>query len=104
MSSEKSNSIFNKLYATRIIVKRVNTTIVNLSLLFSLIALLTAPWLVIGGSIAALALGYDFSIARNASAFKSDFRTVVQDAKDNINSMVDSVTEKDTAQQDATQV
>ena len=29
--------------------------------------------------------------------------TVVQEAKDNINSMVDSVTEKDTAQQDATQ-
>jgi hypothetical protein len=103
MSSEKSNSIFNKLYANRIVIKRNSATIVNLSLLFSLIALLTAPWLVIGGSIAALALGYDFSIVRNAAGFKSDLNTVVQEAKDNINSMVDSVTEKDTAQQDATQ-
>ena len=98
MSSEKSNSIFNKLYATRIVIKRNSATIVNLSLLFSLIALLTAPWLVIGGSIAALALGYDFSIVRNAAGFKSDFRTVVQEAKDNIHNMVDAATEQNSTQ------
>ena len=51
MSSEKTNSIFNKLYANRIVFKREGATIVNLSLLFCIIAFLTAPWLVIGGAI-----------------------------------------------------
>ena len=98
MSSEKSNSIFNKLYATRIIVKRANTTIVNLSLLFSLIALLTAPWLVIGGAIAALALGYKFHYARNVAAFTGSFDAVVEDAKNNVRSVVDSMTDRTDAQ------
>lgn len=99
MSSEKTNSIFNKLYANRIVFKREGATIVNLSLIFCLIAFLTAPWLVIFGVIAALALGYQFSYVRNDAAFRSNFDTVVQDAKNNVRSAVDAVTSQDEAQQ-----
>ena len=99
MSSEKTNSIFNKLYANRIVFKREGATIVNLSLIFCLIAFMTAPWLVICGVIAALALGYQFSYVRSDAAFRSHFDTVVQDAKNNVRSAVDAVTSQDEAQQ-----
>ena len=94
MSSTKSNHVFNKLYANRITVTRNGSVIINLSLIFALIAFLTAPWLVIGGAIAALALGYKFSYASHAAAFTSTFDTVVQDAKDNVRSVVDAVTDR----------
>lgn len=99
MSSEKANSIFNKLYANRIVFKREGATIANLSLLFCIIAFLTAPWLVIGGVIAALALGYKFSYARNVAAFTGSFDDVVADAKNNVRTVVNAVTSQDDAQQ-----
>lgn len=98
MSSEKTNSIFTKLYANRICVKRSNTPVINLSLLFCLIALLTAPWLVIGGAIAALALGYKFSYVSGAAEFSSSFDEVVQDAKTNVRNVVDAVTDNHSQQ------
>ena len=99
MSSEKTNSIFNKLYANRIVFKREGATIANLSLRFCIIAFLTAPWLVIGGVIAALALGYKFSYARNVAAFTGSFNDVVADAKNNVRTVVNAVTSQDDAQQ-----
>ena len=98
MSSTKSNHVFNKLYANRITVTRNGSVIINLSLIFALIAFLTAPWLVIGGAIAALALGYKFGYARNAADFVSDFDTVVQDAKNNVRTVVDAVTNQNDQQ------
>lgn len=98
MSSEKSTNIFNKLYANRIVVKRNGATIINLSLIFCLIAFLTAPWLVICGAIAAVALGYKFSYARNVADFTGNFDEVVQDAKNNVRSVVDAVTNQNDQQ------
>ena len=98
MSKEKTNTIFNSLYANRIIVKRNGAPIINLSLIFGLIAFLTAPWLVIGGAIAALALGYKFSFDRNAADFTGNFDEGVQDAKNNVRSVVDAVTDHNEAQ------
>lgn len=98
MSAEKTNNIFHTLYATRIIVRRNGESIINLSLLFCLIALLCASWLVIGGAIAALALGYEFSFVRNAPGFSKSFDEVVQDAKCNVKNAVDAVTSKNDAQ------
>ena len=98
MSSAKANHVFNKLYANRITVTRNDAVIINLSLIFVLIAFLTAPWLVIGGAIAALALGYKFGYARNVTDFVSDFDAVVQDAKTNVRSVVDAVTDQTNTQ------
>ena len=93
MTTEKNNGIFSTLYGTRICVRKGSAPIVNLSLLFGLIALLTAPWLVIGGAIAAVALGYKFSIARRAEGICSSFDDVVREAKDNVRNAVDAVTD-----------
>lgn len=98
MSSEKTNHIFNKLYANRIVVKRHGESIINLSLIFCIIAFLTAPWLVIGGAIAALVLGYKFTYARNVASFTGSFDEVVADAKNNVRNVVDSVTDRTDAQ------
>lgn len=98
MSSEKTNSIFNKLYANRVIVRRDGMPIINLSVIFVIIAFLTAPWLVIGGAIAAMALGYKFNYRRNAAEFTSNVDTVIQDAKNNVRNVVNAVTENSDAQ------
>ncbi len=83
--------LFSLLYRTRIMIKKGESTIVNLSVLFSIIALLCAPWLVIIGAIVALALGYRFSIQRNAEGFAKDFEHVVKDAADNVKNVVEHV-------------
>lgn len=92
MANQKANSIFTTLYANRIAASKNGTPVINLSLLFCIIALLTAPWLVIGGAIAALALGYKFSYIRSAAEFGANLDDVMQEAKDNVRSAVDSFT------------
>ena len=64
MTAQKTNSIFDTLCRTRVKVENHAATIVNLNLLFTLIALLTAPWLVISGALVALALGYKVDVVR----------------------------------------
>lgn len=95
MSTTRSNSIFSRLYRSRIIVDKENVRIANVSLLFCIIAALSAPWLFIGSVIAAMALGYRFSCQSNAAEFCGDFQTVVRDAKENVRSAVDSFTGSD---------
>ena len=87
-----SSNWFSVLYRTRIRVDKEEISIVNLSLLFCLLAMLSAPWLVVGGAIAALVLGYRFSIQKNAPGFSGDFDEVVRDAARNVQSAVDSAT------------
>lgn len=87
-----SSNWFSVLYRTRIRVDKEDISIVNLSLLFCLLAVLSAPWLVVGGAIAALVLGYRFSIQKNAPGFSGDFDEVVRDAARNVQSAVDSGT------------
>lgn len=70
-----TNGIRTTLTQTRIKVCKGDMTIVNLSLLFSLLALLCAPWLVILGVVAALALGYRITVTeggRQAANTPSD--------------------------------
>jgi len=94
MNTEKKNGIFSTLYCNRVKVNKSGTPILNLSLLFSLLAVLTAPWLVVGGVIVALALGYKFAFERNAAGFCNDFDTVVKGAASNVRSVVDNVTDR----------
>lgn len=86
------NGFFSLLYRTRIQITKGDSTILNLSILFSVISLLCAPWLVIIGAIVALMLGYRFAIERNAAAFDKDFGNVVRDAADNVRHAVENVT------------
>lgn len=93
-TNTKSN-VFSFLYRNRIIVRKDETVIVNLSLIFSIISLLCAPWLVVGGFIAALALGYRFSFVKNSPDFNGDFDAVVKDAAGHVKAAVDTVTGAD---------
>lgn len=92
MSTQQTNSIFSRLYRTRIVICKAETPITNISLLYCIIAALCAPWLFVGSIIAAIALGYKLSCVRGAQAFCGDFNAVVQDAKHNVRSAVDSFT------------
>lgn len=83
---------FSMLYRTRILITKGESTILNLSVLFSVILLLCAPWLVVVGAIVALMLGYRFAIERNAAAFDKDFSNVVHDAANNVRQAVENVT------------
>ena len=94
MNTEKKNGIFSTLYCNRVKINKGNTPILNLSLLFSILAVLTAPWLVVGGVIVALVLGYKFGYERNAADFSGDFDAVVKNAAGNVRAVVDNVTDK----------
>jgi hypothetical protein len=94
MTNEKKNSIFSFLYCNRVKVSKDSTPILNLSLVFCILAVITAPWLVVGGVIVALVLGYKFGYERNAAGFSSDFEAMIKGAASNVRKVVDNVTDK----------
>lgn len=91
---EQDRGFFSILYRTRFRASKNGQTVVNLSMLFSIIALLSAPWLVILGLLAALVMGYKFSIDKNGLGFEQSFDDVVKNAAVNVKDTVASVTEK----------
>lgn len=91
---EQDRGFFSVLYRTRFRASKNGQTVVNLSMLFSIIALLSAPWLVILGLLAALVMGYRFSIDKNGLGFEQSFDDVVKNAAINVKETVESVTEK----------
>lgn len=91
----RDKGFFSVLYRTRFRASKNGVTVVNLSLLFSIIALLSAPWLVILGLIAALVMGYRFSIDPDGLGFEQNFDEVVRNAASNVKNAVGSVTEQD---------
>lgn len=82
---------FSFLYRTRVKVNKEDVPILNLSLIFMLLAVCSAPWLAVTGLIIALALGYRFSIEKNANGFANNFQEVVNNAASNVKAAVDSV-------------
>lgn len=90
----RDKGFFSVLYRTRFRASKNGETVVNLSLLFSIIALLSAPWLVILGLLAALMMGYRFSIDPDGLGFEQSFDDVVRNAASNVKQVVDNVTEK----------
>jgi hypothetical protein len=90
-NSAEKTGLFSLLYRTRIVITKGETTIVNLSILYCIIALLCAPWVIIIGGIVALVLGYHFAINRNAAGFAKDVEHAFKDAADNVRKAVDNV-------------
>ena len=93
-TQHRDRGIFSFLYRTRFRASKNGHTVVNLSLLFSVIALLSAPWLVILGLMAALVMGYRFSVDHNGLGFEQNFDDVVRNAAVNVKQVVDQVTEQ----------
>ena len=83
--------MFTFLYRLRLRVRKDEAVVVNLSSLFVLLTLITAPHLVIIGLIVCLVLGYRINIDRNSREFSSDtFDSMVKNAKDNVQHTVSS--------------
>jgi len=93
-TQRRDRRFFSILYRTRFRASKNGETVVNLSILFSLIALLTAPWLVLFGLLAALVMGYRFSIDRRGLGFEQNFDEVVRNAAVNVKQAMENVTER----------
>lgn len=91
-SNNNSGNIFTKLYRTRCMVTKGDTTILNLSALFTLVAVLTAPWVAVVFVICGLVLGYRFHIRKHDAAFDESIDAVVKNAASNVQSTVQNVT------------
>lgn len=81
--------LFSKFYRFRLKVKKGDIVIANLSLLFSLLALMISPHLAIIAAILILVLGYRVSFDKNDRAFASaNLEKMVRNAADNVKSTV----------------
>lgn len=79
------------LYRQRLVVKKEEITIVNLSVLFMLLTLFVAPHVCVAGLVVSLLLGYRISIVRNSQIFaKESLEDLIQNAKNNVQSTVNS--------------
>ena len=94
--------VFNTLFRLRLKVKKDRTTIINLSSLFVLLVLGTAPHICVIGLIVSLALGYRISIDRDSADFADDnFDDMVKNARSNVQNTVNSFTGQFSGEQPA---
>ena len=88
---EKRKGIFHYLYRLRLKIKKEDITIINLSSLFVIFALLISPWLVIIGLLLALVLGYKVRLDSKSHEFDDvTFEDTLKHAGENIKHTVDS--------------
>ena len=86
-------NFMTRLYQFRLKVKKGSTTILNLSLLFSILALIISPHLVIIGAILMLILGYHVSFDKRDPDFASDnLEHMVRNAGENVKDAVGDFT------------
>ena len=99
-SSATFHTLFNKLYRTRLLIRRGETSVLNLSILFLLLVLITAPHILIIGLIASLLLGYRISIHRNAAGFADgDLDDMIHNARSNFQQSVSGFAHQSEAEQ-----
>jgi len=85
-------NLFQRLYRFRVKVKKGETPIVNLSMLFCLLALLISPHTVIVGWIISMILGYSFSFDKKDPAFAQDnLEKMVRNAAENVKHSVSDI-------------
>lgn len=83
------STLMSKLYRFRLKVRKGDTVILNLSLLFSILAVLVSPHLVIVGAIIALILGYRIGFDTNDKDFEAEnLERMVRNAAQNVRSSV----------------
>ena len=91
--SNDISKFFGKLYRFRLKVKKDNAIIVNLSLLFGILALIVSPHLVLIGLILALILGYRISFDKKDPAFVgANLEKMVRNAGENVRESVSDFT------------
>ena len=92
--------LFDFLFRLRLKVKKGKTTIVNLSSLFVVVVLGTAPHICVIGLIVSLVLGYRIAIDRDSSDFADDnFDDMVRNARSNVQNTVSSFAQQFSGEQ-----
>lgn len=92
--SHKSNfsDFLTRLYQCRLKIRKGNITIANLSLLFSGVALIISPHLVILGAILCLILGYHITFVKRDKDFAAEnLERMVKNAAQNVKSSVGDI-------------
>ena len=89
---EKTLNLLQKLYRTRVKIRKGETSIFNVSVIFAGLCLLFAPHMTIAGIIVSLILGYQFSFTSMDPDFASEnLEKMVKNAAQNARSSVSSV-------------
>jgi len=90
-ANKRGESIFSRLYRTRLKVTKDQAVVVNLSVMFMIFAFLAAFWIPAIGLILAFVFGYRVSIDRNSRDFSGEtFDSMVKKASSHVKSTVDS--------------
>lgn len=88
-----AKGLFNMLFRLRFKVRKGENIIINLSALFLLLVLFTAPHILVIGLLAALALGYSFQVVRDRDEFaNANFDDMMKNAGNNMRSAVQAFT------------
>ena len=99
-TKEKALNLLQKLYRSRIKIRKGDTSIVNVSVLFGGLCLLLAPHMTIAGVIVSMILGYQFSFSGMDPEFASDslekmVKNAAQNAKSSVSNVVKTITNDD---------
>lgn len=96
-TKEKALNFLQKLYRSRVKIRKGDTTVFNVSVLFSGLCLLLAPHMTIAGIIVSMILGYQFSFTGMDPDFASEnlekmVKSAAQNAKASVSSVVQTIT------------
>ncbi len=98
----RKKNVFQFLYRLRLKIKKDDITIVNLSILFLIFALLFSPWVVICGILFALVLGYHIRIDRRSREFEDvSLQDTLKHAGENLKHTVESIIRETEADENA---
>ena len=88
----RHKNVFQLLYRFRLKIKKDDITIINLSILFVIFAMLFSPWVVIIGLLFALVLGYRIRLDSKSREFEDiSLEDTIKHAGENIKHTVDSL-------------
>ena len=96
-TKEKALTLLQKLYRSRVKIRKGDTGICNVSVLFAALCLLLAPHMTIAGVIISMILGYQFSFSGMDPEFASEnlgkmVKSAAQNAKSSVSSVVQTIT------------
>ena len=95
-TKQKALGFLQKLYRSRVKIRKGDTSILNVSVLFAGICLILAPHITIAGIIVSMILGYQFSFTGMDPDFASEnlekmVRSAAQNAKSSVSSVVRNI-------------
>ena len=96
-TKEKALNLLQKLYRSRVKIRKGDTNIFNVSVLFAGLCLILAPHMTIAGIIVSMILGYQFSFTGMDPDFASEslekmVKSAAQNAKSSVSSVVQTIT------------